>query len=128
MPSAPNINRSGIFAGTDSQVTDNDVALLAGTELASVNGDALTRSRLPRNRDIALDGDRRLDVDDSTHIENDNTVALAHRIAEGARPFIVQVRHMVNTAAAATGNICPEAQSLRKGQRLGTSPDNTNHC
>ena len=105
----------GIFTRPNAQIANDDVTLLAGTEFAAMNSDALAGSRLPRNRDITLDRNRRLDVDNATHIKNNNAVALAHRIAERTHTVIVQVRHVVNTAAATTGNICPEAQSLRKG-------------
>ena len=80
-----------------------------------MNGNSLARSRLPCNRDIALDRNGRFDVDDTTHIKNDNAVSLAHRITERTCAIIVQVRHMVNAASTATGNICPKTQSFRKG-------------
>ena len=72
----------GIFARAYTQVTDDDVALFTGAEFAAVNGNSLARSRLPCNRDIALDRNGRFDVDDTTHIKNDNAVSLAHRITE----------------------------------------------
>ena len=79
-----------------------------------MNGNSLARRRLPCNRDVALDRNCGLDVDNSTHVKNHNAVSLTDSIAERARAVIVQVRHVIHGSTAATRDLRPKTERLRK--------------
>ena len=90
-----------------------------------MNGNTLAWSGLPRNRDIALDRNRRLDIDNAAYVKNDNAVPLAHRIPERADSIVIQIRHMINSSATTAGNIRTKPKCFRKRERFGTGPRKT---
>ena len=71
------------LAATHADVAHDDVLGLRGDDAAAVDGDALARSRLSGDGDVAGNGDALAgDVDDTAHVEHHEAVGLAHGIGQ----------------------------------------------
>ena len=107
------------LAAPHAYVTDDDILRFRGNNASAINCDTLTRSRLPRDGDVAGDGDALArDIDDTTHVKHHKAVRLTDRISQRPCTCSIQVRHMHHLLTTSPRCIGTITLSTRKRQLL----------
>ena len=113
------LTRATFMTHTKTHVAHDDIVCTREGNAIAIDGDSFTWCRLSRNIQIILEYQTVFDIDDTSYIEDDETVRLTDCIAQRAGTRVVQVGDMINCSTL-TRSCCKTspALSIRKGQLL----------
>ena len=90
------LTRATFMTHTKTHVAHDDIVCTREGNAIAIDGDSFTWCRLSRNIQIILEYQTVFDIDDTSYIEDDETVRLTDCIAQRAGTRVVQVGDMIN--------------------------------
>src|SRR5208282_4122113 len=103
---------------TETDVAADDVVLPVKRHFRTHDADTTPGGGLSGNGQAAAGGHRRLKIDVTAHIKNDDAVALADGVAERAGATVGERGDVIHRAVAAAGGVGAEPECAGKSRRL----------